>query len=32
MLKKRQPFDSEEELNIMFPDRHEDDFDEDSMS
>jgi hypothetical protein len=31
-VKKRHPFDSEEELDIMFPDRHEDDFDEDSMS
>ena len=31
-VKNSQEFDPEEELDRMFPDRHDDDFDEDSMS
>jgi hypothetical protein len=31
-IKKSQPFDPEEELDRMFPNRHDEDFDEDSMS
>jgi hypothetical protein len=31
-IKTSQPFDPEEELDRMFPDRHDEDFDEDSMS
>jgi hypothetical protein len=31
-IKSVQPFDTEEELDIMFPDRHDEDFDEDSMN
>lgn len=31
-IKKSQPFDPEEELDRMFPERHDEDFDEDSMN
>lgn len=31
-IKSVQPFDPEEELNRMFPDRHDEDFDEDSIN
>ncbi|MDD7914106.1 hypothetical protein H9I45_00840 [Polaribacter haliotis] len=31
-IKKTQPFDKEEILDYMFPNRHDDDFDEDSMN